>query len=168
MDKEKPNFKLAILTISDAGAKGERDDSSGDVISEMMAEAGFSQLYREIVPDERELISEKLAKWSDSGEVDLILTTGGTGLGPRDVTPEATEAVIDLQIPGIGEAIRIQTLEKTPLAMLSRSVAGARSGCLIINLPGSPKGVRECLEVALPAIPHALEMLKGWRGHPSH
>ncbi len=168
MVKEEPNFKLAILTISDAGAKGERDDSSGDVISEMMAEAGFSQLYREIVPDERELISEKLAKWSDSGEVDLILTTGGTGLGPRDVTPEATEAIIDLHVPGIGEAIRIQTLKNTPLAMLSRSIAGTRSGCLIINLPGSPKGVRECLEVALPAIPHALEMLKGWRGHPSH
>jgi molybdenum cofactor synthesis domain-containing protein len=168
MAEEKPIFKLAILTISDAGSKGERADSSGDVISEMLAEAGFAQLYREIVPDERELISEKLATWCDGGEVDLILTTGGTGLGPRDVTPEATEAVIDLPVPGIGEAMRTQTLKNTPSAMLSRSVAGARSGCLIINLPGSPKGVRECLEVAVPAIPHALEMLKGWRGHPSH
>ena len=168
MTKGKPIFKLAILTISDAGAKGERTDFSGDVISEMLAEAGFSELYREIVPDERELISEKLATWCDNGEVDLILTTGGTGLGPRDVTPEATEAVVDLQVPGIGEAIRTQTLKNTPLAMLSRSVAGVRSGCLIINLPGNPAGVRECLEVAITAVPHALEMLRGWRGHPSH
>ena len=123
---------------------------------------------REIVPDEKGLISQRLAAWCDGGEIDLVLTTGGTGLGPRDVTPEATMEVIEFQTPGISEAIRIQTLQKTPLAMLSRSVAGVRSGCLIINLPGSPTGVRECLEVAVPAIPHALEMLKGWRGHPAH
>ena len=122
----------------------------------------------EIVPDEKELISQRLAGWCDGGEIDLVLTTGGTGLGPRDVTPEATQAVIEFEVPGIAETIRTQTLQKTPLAMLSRSVAGVRSGCLIINLPGSPTGVRECLEVAVPAIPHALEMLKGWRGHPAH
>ena len=168
MSDEKHVFSLAILTISDAGAKGEREDTSGDAISETMAAAGFSQRYREIVPDEKELISEKLADWCDAGEVDLVLTTGGTGLGPRDVTPQATQAVIDFEAPGISEAIRTRTLEKTPLAMLSRSVAGVRAGCLIINLPGSPTGVRECLEVAVPAIPHALEMLKGWRGHPAH
>ena len=98
--------------------------------------------------------------------MDLILTTGGTGLAPRDVTPEATRAVIDLEVPGIAEAMRMQTLDSTPMAMLSRSVAGVRSGCLIVNLPGSPAGVRETLEVALIAIPHALEMIRGWRTHP--
>ena len=161
-------FGLAVLTISDAGARGERADTSGDAISEIAAREGFRELYREIIPDEKELISEKLARWCDGGEVDLILTTGGTGLGPRDVTPEATAAIIDFEVPGISEAIRVQTLQKTPLAMLSRSVAGVRNGCLIINLPGSPKGVRECLEAAMPAVPHGLEMLKGWRGHPAH
>ena len=158
-------FKLAILTISDAGSKGERADTSGDTISEIMEREGLEQVFRDIVPDEAEIISEKLREWCDGGKVDLVLTTGGTGLGPRDVTPEATRAVIDIEAPGIAEAIRIETLKNTPMAMLSRSVAGVRSGCLIINLPGSPKGVRECLEVAVPAIPHALEMVKGWRTH---
>lgn len=161
------DFKTAILTISDAGSKGEREDASGDVISEMIAKEGFQQVFRDIVPDEGELISAKLREWCDGGQVDLVLTTGGTGLGPRDVTPEATRAVLDIEVPGIAEAMRMQTLKITPLAMLSRSVAGVRSGCLIVNLPGSPKAVRETLEVALPAIPHGLEMIKGWRGHPA-
>ena len=170
---ETAGFRLAILTISDAGARGEREDTSGDVISELSERAGFREVLREIVPDEKEIVSQRLAVWCDEGEVDVILTTGGTGLGPRDVTPEATEAVIEFAVPGISEAIRIQTLRNTPMAMLSRAVAGVRSGCIIINLPGSPKGVRECLEVAMPAIPqvaipHALEMMKGWRGHPEH
>ena len=168
MNNESTVFNLAILTISDAGARGERADTSGDTISEMMAREGFRQVYRDIVPDEKELISEKLARWCDDDEVDLVLTTGGTGLGPRDVTPEATLAIVDFQVPGITEAIRNRTIENTPLAMLSRSVAGVRSGSLVINLPGSPVGVRECLEVAIPVIPHALEMIKGWTGHPSH
>ena len=123
-------------------------------------------MHREIVADEKDFISAKLREWADGGEVELILTTGGTGLGPRDVTPEATKVVIDIEVPGIAEAMRIETLKNTPFALLSRSVAGVRSGCLIINLPGSPKGVRETLEVAVPAIPHALEMIKGWRTHP--
>jgi molybdopterin adenylyltransferase len=161
------NFKMAILTISDAGSRGEREDTSGDVISEMMSKEGFQQVFRDIVPDEREQISAKLREWCDGGQVDLVLTTGGTGLGPRDVTPEATRAVLDIEVPGIAEAMRMQTLKITPLAMLSRSVAGVRSGCLIVNLPGSPKAVRETLEIALPAIPHGLEMIKGWRGHPA-
>ncbi len=160
-------FRLAILTISDAGSKGEREDTSGDVISEMMAGDEFQELRRDIVPDEKELISDRLREWCDGGEFDLILTTGGTGLGPRDVTPEATKAVLDIEVPGIAEAMRIQTLKNTPLAMLSRSVSGVRSGCLIVNLPGSPKAVRETLEVALEAIPHGLEMVKGRRGHPT-
>ena len=161
-------FRLAILTISDSGYKGERIDTSGDTISQIMACQGFTEVCRDIVPDERQEISAKLRLWSDSDTVDLVLTTGGTGLSPRDVTPEATKDVIDLEVPGIAEAIRIETLKNTPLSMLSRSVVGIRSGCLIINLPGSPKAVRECLEVAAPSIPHALEMMKGWRGHPNH
>ena len=167
-DHDDHGFKLAILTISDAGSKGERDDTSGDAISEIMGVEGFQEVRRDIVPDEQELVAERLRQWCDGGDVDLVLTTGGTGLGPRDVTPEATRAVVEIEVPGIGEAIRVGTLRKTPLAMLSRAVAGLRSGCLIINLPGSPKGVRECLEVAVPAIPHALEMVRGWRGHPPH
>jgi molybdenum cofactor synthesis domain-containing protein len=165
---EAHRFKLGILTSSDAGAKGERADTSGDAIAEMAAEAGFEPVLRDIVPDDSELIASRLAEWCDGGVVDLILTTGGTGLGPRDVTPEATRDVIEFEVPGIAEAMRLETLRITPMSMLSRSVAGVRAGCLIVNLPGSPKGVRETLEVAIKAIPHGLEMLKGRRGHPPH
>ena len=161
-------FNLGILTISDAGSKGERLDTSGDAIAEIMSREGFNQVRRDIVPDEKDLIAARLREWCDGDEVDLILTTGGTGLGPRDVTPEATRSVIEIEVPGIAEATRVQTLVNTPLAMLSRSVAGVRSGCLVINLPGSPTGVRECLEVVVPTIPHALEIFKGRRGHPAH
>lgn len=132
-----------------------------------MAGEAFNEARRDMVPDEKELISAKLREWCDGGEIDLILTTGGTGLGPRDVTPEATLAVLDIEVPGIAEAVRIETLKNTPMAMLSRSVAGVRSGCLVINLPGSPKAVRECLAVAARAIPHGLEMIRGRRGHPT-
>ena len=131
-----------------------------------MAAAGYEEIARDIIPDERELIAKRLADLCDGGDVDLVVTTGGTGLGPRDVTPEATRQVIDLEVPGIAEAMRMETLKNTPFAMLSRSVAGVRNGCLIVNLPGSPSGVRETLEVALRAMPHALEMIKGWRTHP--
>lgn len=163
---ENETFKLAILTISDAGSKGERADSSGDVISEMMSGGEFVEVQRDIVPDEAELISAKLKEWCDGGEIDIVLTTGGTGLGPRDITPEATRAVLDIEVPGIPEAMRMETLKITPFAMLSRSVAGVRSGCLIVNLPGSPKAVRETLEVAKPALPHGLAMIRDWRIHP--
>ena len=137
---EDASFKFAILTISDAGSKGERDDTSGDTIREMMSGAGFTEVGRDIVPDEKELISHKLEGWCDGGDVDLVLTTGGTGLGPRDVTPEATRAVIDLEVPGIGEAVRIQTLKYTPMAMLSRAVAGVRSGVPDRQLARKPDG----------------------------
>ena len=148
------SFNFAVLTISDAGSKGQRADSSGDVIVEMMSEAGFSKVLRDIVPDEADHIAERLRRWCDSGEADVVVTTGGTGLGPRDVTPEATRTVIDME-----------TLKNTPFAMLSRGVVGVRNGCLIVNLPGSPTGVRETLEVALRSMPHALEMIRGWRTH---
>ena len=156
---------MGILTISDTGSKGQRQDTSGDAISEMMAREGFVEVVREIVPDEQDIISAKLKEWCDGGTLDLVLTTGGTGLGPRDVTPEATREVLDIEVPGIAEAMRIQTLKNTPLAMLSRSMAGVRSGCMIVNLPGSEKAVRETLAVAVEAIPHGLQMLKGWRMH---
>lgn len=158
-------FKLGILTISDTGSKGQRQDTSGDAISEVMAHEGFDEVVRDIVPDERDIISAKLKEWCDGGSLDLILTTGGTGLGPRDVTPEATRDVLDIEVPGIAEAMRMQTLKNTPLAMLSRSMAGVRSGCMIVNLPGSEKAVRETLAVAVEAIPHGLQMVKGWRMH---
>jgi len=115
----------------------------------------------EIVPDEIDIIISKLTEWADKGNVDVILTTGGTGLGPRDITPEATLAAVHRVVPGLAEAIRAETFKKTPFAILSRAMAGIRGRCLIINLPGSPKAVRECLEVVLPVIPHAVEIIKG-------
>ena len=166
MDQNLDKFNLGILTISDTGSKGERKDASGDTIYRIMASEKWSLVLRDILPDEPELVSDRLREWCDEGEVDVILTTGGTGLGPRDITPEATRSILDFEVPGIPEAMRNQTLSNTPMAMLSRSVAGVRSGCLIINLPGSPKGVTETLEVAKTVIPHALEMIRGWRTHP--
>ena len=115
-------------------------DTSGDAIRDMMESEGFALALRDILPDEADLVADKLREWCDGGEVDVVLTTGGTGLGPRDVTPEATQRVLDFEVPGIAEAMRMQTLRHTPMAMLSRSVAGVRSGCLIVNLPGSPEG----------------------------
>ena len=161
---DKP-FNFAVLTISDAGSQGLRDDSSGDAIVEMMERAGFSQVRRDIIPDEKDQIMARLSEWCDSAVADVVVTTGGTGLGPRDVTPEATRAIIDIEAPGISEAMRMETLKNTPFAMLSRGVVGVRNGCLIVNLPGSPTGVRETLEVALRSMPHALEMIRGWRTH---
>jgi molybdopterin adenylyltransferase len=154
-------IRTGILTVSDKGSQGQRQDKSGQVIRDCLAGIGGAVVKYEIVPDERELISGKLIEWADGGEVDIILTTGGTGLGRRDITPEATLAVIDKNVPGIAEAMRSKSLTITPLAMLSRAVAGLRGQCLIINLPGSPKAVRECLEVILPALPHAVEIMRG-------
>ena len=159
-------FNLGVLTVSDTGASGERAvDGSGNAICEIMEAQGYALALRDVVADEAPQIAEKLREWCDGGGVDLILTTGGTGLGPRDVTPEATRAVLDIEAPGIGEAMRMQTMQFTPFAMLSRATAGVRSGCLIVNLPGSEKAVRETLAVAMPALVHGLEMVKGWRTH---
>ena len=158
--------KLGVLTISDAGSRGERQDTSGDAIVEIMSELGFQVTCREVVPDDQEMIAEWLRHWA--GEADLLLTTGGTGLGLRDITPEATSMVIDRPVPGLGELMRQGTQQKTPMSMLSRAVAGARGSCLIINLPGSQRGVRECLTVLIPLLPHALELLHGpVRQHPT-
>jgi molybdenum cofactor synthesis domain-containing protein len=149
----------AILTLSDKGSRGEREDLSGPAIAEMMKGIGAVVEYYEVIPDERELIKEKLMEYSK--KADIIFTTGGTGLSPRDVTPEATLEVIDREIPGIAEAMRSEGLKKTKRAMLSRAVAGVRDKCIIVNLPGSLKAVREGLEVLLDVIPHAVEKIKG-------
>jgi len=157
-------FAVGILTISDKGSRGERQDKSGEVIREILPSIGARIVNYEIVPDEKELIVKKLIKWVDEDDLDVLITTGGTGLTPRDVTPEATLAVVDRIVPGIAEAMRAESLKKTPMAMLSRAVVGTRGKCLIINLPGSPKAVHECLGVVLPALPHAVETLKGRAG----
>ena len=154
-------FSLGILTISDKGWQGQRADKSSEVIREMFSSLGNRVVNYEIVPDEVDVIASKLAEWADEGSADVIVTTGGTGLGPRDVTPEATLSVVDKTVPGFGEAMRAETFKQTPSAILSRAVAGIRQKCLIINLPGSPKAVRECLAVILPTIPHAVEIIKG-------
>jgi molybdopterin adenylyltransferase len=154
-------IRVGILTMSDKGYAGEREDTSGQVIREMVQRIEGRVDRYEIVPDERDFIEARLKEWADSGTVDLILTTGGTGLSPRDVTPEATLAVVDRLVPGIAEVMRQESLKKTPFAMLSRSVAGTRGSTLIVNLPGSPKSVRENLESIMQALPHGIEKLKG-------
>jgi molybdopterin adenylyltransferase len=154
-------FTAGIITISDGVWRKERPDESGKAIRESLSGVECRVVKYEVIPDEVKTISSKLAEWADGGTMDVILTTGGTGLAPRDVTPEATLAIVDKAVPGLAEVMRIQTLAKTPFAMLSRAVAGVRGKCLIINLPGSPRAVRECLEVILPAVPHAVQIIKG-------
>jgi molybdenum cofactor synthesis domain-containing protein len=155
-------YKTGILTLSDKGAKGQRTDLSGPQISQILAATNLYQVLKtEILPDDREAIKAKLIEWADQEKLDLILTTGGTGFSPRDQTPEATSAVCERLTPGIPEAMRYYSLAITPTAMLSRAAAGIRNRTLIINLPGSPKAVKENLEAILPALDHGLEMLLG-------
>lgn len=154
-------FSVGILTVSDKGSQGQRPDVSGQVIRDSISRLDSHVVKYEIIPDEEETIVNKLTDWADAGKIDVILTTGGTGLSHRDVTPEATLFVVDKVVPGLAEAMRAKTFEITPMAILSRAVAGVRGKCLIINLPGSPKAVQECLEVILPAITHAVEIIKG-------
>ena len=155
------DIRVAVLTVSDRGSRGEREDLSGLAAQEAVAGMGWTVEERDIVPDQLEAIASRLVHYSDRLGLDLVLTTGGTGMSPRDVTPEATRRVIDREAPGFVEAMRAASLNKTPHAMLSRAVSGIRSSTLIINLPGSPKAVKENLEVVLPALTHGLEKLRG-------
>jgi len=152
---------VAILTVSDRSARGERDDLSGPALARASERAGFTVTTTEIVPDDRACIEGRLKFLADSGSVQLVLTTGGTGVGPRDVTPEATLDVIERRVPGLAEAMRAKSLAVTPHAMLSRAEAGVRGRCLIVNLPGSPNGAVDCFGVIAPALDHAVRLLSG-------
>lgn len=154
-------IKVAVLTVSDRGSKGERADESGAVIKSMVTGMASEVAAYEVVPDEVDVISARLVEFSDGLGAQLIITTGGTGVSPRDVTPEATRAVIERELPGMAEAMRAESMKKTPHAMLSRAVCGIRGSTLIVNLPGSPRAVRENLAVILPAIEHAVEKIRG-------
>lgn len=155
------SFKAGVLTISDKGSRGERIDESGKAAAEMLKKAGFDVAKLEIVPDNIRKIADILIKWADKEKLSLIVTSGGTGLSPTDLTPQAMKEVIDYEVPGIAEAMRAESLKMTPHAMLSRAIAGARGRCLIINLPGSPRGVQENLSVVIPALKHGLAKLAG-------
>lgn len=157
-------FSVGIITASDKGSKGEREDLSGQVIRELIEEIGGEVKAYVVIPDDLVNLKENLIEFVDDKKLDLILTTGGTGLGPRDNTPEATLEVIDKLVPGIAEVMRMESLKKTNRAMLSRAVAGIRKRTLIINLPGSPKAVQECLGFITPALPHGIAIMKGETG----
>ncbi len=154
-------YRVGVLTLSDRGARGEREDLSGQIIQDMVKTINCEVINYEVIPDDKSLIKEKLCQWSDGENLSLILTTGGTGLSPRDCTPDATLEVVEYEVPGIAETMRRESMKKTSRAMLSRAAAGVRGRTLIINLPGSPKGVRECLEVILETLPHGLDVLQG-------
>src|SRR3954469_18282937 len=156
-------LRLAILTISDAGSKGERADSSGDLIESWAKERGYTLAGRALVPDETARIADLLAQWCDGDKADLILTTGGTGLTERDVTPEATRAILTKEAPGIAEALRMSAFPRFPRAALSRGLAGVRGKTLIVNLPGSPGGVRDGIGVLAELVEHAVELVRGER-----
>jgi len=154
-------IKIAVITISDKGSKGERVDKSGEVIKKMVKMIEGKVVEYEIIPDEREIIAKELKMIADSNKVDLILTTGGTGFAERDVTPEATFDIIEKEVPGIPEKIRADTMEITEMSALSRAKAGIRNKTLIVNLPGSPKAVSECLESVIDILPHGIDILRG-------
>jgi len=154
-------IKAVVITVSDRGARSQREDASGPAIARMLEAEGMEIVGRRIIPDEKEIIRQMLLEWCNGGDADLILTTGGTGVSPRAVTPDATREVIDREIPGMAEAMRHQSAAVTPHAMISRALVGIRGRTLIINLPGSPKGAAENLSVLIPALTHAIEKIKG-------
>jgi len=156
-----PALRVAILVLSDRGSRGEREDRSGPVLARWLAEQGSVIVERALLPDDREAIAARLLGWADGGGVDLILTCGGTGVSPRDVTPEATRDVIATEVPGFGELMRAASLAKSPHAIVSRALAGIRAGCLVVNLPGSPRAAVENLEAVWSAVPHAVAKLQG-------
>jgi molybdenum cofactor synthesis domain-containing protein len=157
----KVEIRAVVLTVSDRSARGEREDESGPLLAELLREAGATVVAQKVVSDELGPLTLSLRALADRADVNLVVTTGGTGLGPRDNTPEATRAVIEREVPGSAEAMRAGTLGQTPTAMLSRAACGTRSGALLVNLPGSPKGVRECFAVIRPVLAHAVAQLAG-------
>jgi molybdenum cofactor synthesis domain-containing protein len=161
-------IKAAVITVSDKGYVGLREDKSGPLLGERLRQLGFEVTFSTIVPDEREQIAALLRELADVHRIDLVVTTGGTGAAPRDVTPEATKDVIEREMPGLAELIRLEGYKRTPFAVLSRGVAGIRKGTLIINLAGSPKAVVEGMEILAPVLPHALQMLRGENLEHSH
>ncbi len=154
-------FRCGVLTLSDKGARGEREDLSGPELQDMLRTAGFEPAEYRIIADEQQLIEQTLVEWADSLQLDLIVTTGGTGVSPRDCTPEATRNIIEREVPGLAEAMRLASLAATPQAVWSRGVAGIRGTTLIVNVPGSKKAARENLAAILPALPHGLEKIQG-------
>ena len=160
-NKRKSVITGGVITVSDKGSRGEREDTSGREVMRMLGELGIRIDDYSVIPDEKEVIAEKIKEYTDAKRLDLVVTTGGTGVSPRDVTPDATLEILDRELPGMAEAMRRESMEKTPHAMISRALAGIRGQTLIINLPGSPKGARENLAVVMPALKHAMEKIKG-------
>jgi molybdopterin adenylyltransferase len=154
-------IRAGIVTVSDKGYAGKRKDASGPLLAELLRRMGTEIVSQTIVPDKQAKIERMLIQLADEAQVDLVVTTGGTGPAPRDVTPEATQTVIEREMPGLAEALRFEGYRKTPLAVISRGVAGIRGGTLIVNLPGSPRAVREGMETLAPILPHAIKMLRG-------